>query len=44
MQIHCTMKSQTKWNKHKQNRPEYTKIIHILCWDLGGVKHMEVLA
>jgi len=43
MQIHCTMKRQTKWNKCKQKRLEYTKNIHILCWDLGGVKHMGVL-
>jgi len=44
MQIHCAMKRQTKWNKCKQNRPEYTKNIHILCWDLSGVKHMVVCA
>jgi len=43
MQMHCTMKQQTKWNKHKQNGPEYTKNTHILCWDLGGVKNMGCL-
>jgi hypothetical protein len=44
MQVHCTTKRQTKWNKRKQNRPEYTKNIHILCWDFGGVKYMRVFA